>query len=233
MKPGTIIKGRYRIEEVLSDAGGMGELLRATDVEHSHGPLALKYCRENSEEHLQRFRREARLMLEFAGSSDLFQISLLISACHAWEQLAMADVFSKRKRSSVMAAIRSKGNKDTELRLAAIFRAAEIKGWRRHASLPGRPDFVFPRYRLAVFVDGCFWHGCPKHGRNPSSNRHYWLPKLQRNRERDNQVKRTLTKQGWIVLRLWEHDLTHPSRAVARVSLALNRALTRLQSASR
>ncbi|HLX72702.1 MAG TPA: very short patch repair endonuclease [Verrucomicrobiae bacterium] len=145
----------------------------------------------------------------------------------------MADVFSKRKRSSVMAAIRSKGNKDTELRLAAIFRAAEITGWRRHASLPGRPDFVFRSRRLAIFVDGCFWHGCPKHGRNPSSNRDYWLPKLLQNRKRDSRVKRTLIKRGWTVLRLWEHDLAHPSRTIARVTLALERALTRLQSASR
>ncbi len=78
---------------------------------------------------------------------------------------SMADVFSKSKRSKVMAAIRSKGNKDTELRLAFILRAYGIKGWRRHYPLPGKPDFVFPKQRLAVFVDGCFWHSCPKHGR--------------------------------------------------------------------
>ena len=131
-----------------------------------------------------------------------------------------------------MAAIRSKGNKDTELKLVRIFRAAEIKGWRRHVSLPGRPDFVFPRERLVVFVDGCFWHGCPKHGRNPSSNREYWLPKLLRNRQRDKQVKRALSKRQWTILRLWEHDLANPSRAAARVARALNRALTRLQSVS-
>ena len=132
-----------------------------------------------------------------------------------------------------MAAIRSKGNKDTELKLAAIFRAAEIKGWRRHASLPGRPDFVFPRHRLAVFVDGCFWHGCPKHGRNPSSNRNYWLPKLLRNKQRDMQVKRALTKRGWKVLRLWEHDLADEARTSGRINQALIRALTRLNSLNR
>src|SRR5262245_51877162 len=107
----------------------------------------------------------------------------------------MTDVFSKKKRSLVIAAIRSKGNKDTELNLATTFRAARITGWRRDARLLGRPDFVFPRERLAVFVDGCFWHGCPKHGRNPSSNRSYWLPKLLRNKQRDMQVKRALTKR--------------------------------------
>lgn len=142
----------------------------------------------------------------------------------------MADVFSKQKRSLVMAAIRSKGNKDTELRLAAIFRSMQITGWRRHIMLPGRPDFTFSRERLTVFVDGCFWHGCPKHGRNPLSNRSYWLPKLIRNKRRDAEVKRALSKRGWSVLRLWEHDLADPSRASARVRRALIRALTRLHS---
>ena len=74
----------------------------------------------------------------------------------------MTDVFSKKKRSQVMAAIRSKGNKTTELRLASILRAHGISGWRRHQPLFGKPDFVFRRERLAVFVDGCFWHGCPQ-----------------------------------------------------------------------
>jgi DNA mismatch endonuclease (patch repair protein) len=86
----------------------------------------------------------------------------------------MADVFSKRKRSRVMAAIRSKGNKDTEMKLVSIFRAYGIKGWRRHRLLPGKPDFIFSKARLAIFVDGCFWHGCPTHEQKPDSNRDYW-----------------------------------------------------------
>jgi len=79
----------------------------------------------------------------------------------------MADVFSKTKRSAVMAAIRSRGNKDTEMKLAAITRTHGITGWRRHLPLPGRPDFAFRKERVAVFVDGCFWHGCPLHGHKP------------------------------------------------------------------
>ena len=120
----------------------------------------------------------------------------------------MPDVFTKTKRSQVMAAIRARGNKDTELKLAAILRAARITGWRRHQPLPGKPDFVFRSQRLAVFVDGCFWHGCPKHGHNPKSNRAYWLPKLRRNRERDAAISRQLSVAGWTVIRLWEHQLS-------------------------
>jgi DNA mismatch endonuclease (patch repair protein) len=137
----------------------------------------------------------------------------------------MADVFSKKKRSQVMAAIRAKGNKTTELKLAAIFRAQGIKGWRRHQPLPGKPDFAFPKARLAVFVDGCFWHGCPKHGRRPDSNRAYWLPKLRRNRERDDSVTQTLYSRNWRVLRLWEHALHEPTKVASRVTQALEIAL--------
>jgi DNA mismatch endonuclease (patch repair protein) len=133
----------------------------------------------------------------------------------------VTDVFTKKKRSQVMAAIRSRGNKDTELKLASILRAAGITGWRRHQRILGRPDFVFRKARLAVFVDGCFWHGCPKHGRKPGSNRAYWLPKLRRNRERDDEVKRSLSSAGWAVIRLWEHDLTNPQRCAARIARAI------------
>jgi DNA mismatch endonuclease Vsr len=75
----------------------------------------------------------------------------------------MPDTFTKQKRSEMMSRIRSAGNKGTELRLVQIFRTNSITGWRRGSKLPGKPDFVFPKQRLAVFVDGCFWHGCPKH----------------------------------------------------------------------
>jgi len=132
------------------------------------------------------------------------------------------DVFTKRQRSLVMAAIRSKGNKDTELMLASIFRASGIKGWRRHQPLPGRPDFVFRRERLAVFVDGCFWHGCPRHGRKPASRRGYWLPKLAGNKARDRRVTRQLRTLGWTVLRIWHHELANDARIVRRCLAALS-----------
>jgi len=135
----------------------------------------------------------------------------------------MPDNFTKAKRSAVMALIRSSGNKDTELRMIALFRAHGIAGWRRNARVFGRPDFVFPRLRVAVFVDGCFWHACPKHGTMPAGNRAFWKAKLARNSERDRTVTGALRTAGWTVLRIWEHDLAakHWPRVARRVARAL------------
>jgi DNA mismatch endonuclease (patch repair protein) len=133
----------------------------------------------------------------------------------------MADVFTKTKRSQVMALIRGHANRSTEMRLIALMRAAGITGWRRGQSLPGRPDFVFRADRVALFVDGCFWHGCPKCYRRPDSNRKYWDAKVLRNRSRDREVKIALRKRGWRVLRIWEHDLKNPKRCLGRISKAI------------
>lgn len=134
----------------------------------------------------------------------------------------MADVWPVKKRSEVMALIRSSGNKDTELRMIMLFRQHHVTGWRRNQKLPGKPDFTFRKQRVVVFVDGCFWHGCPKCYRRPSSNRKYWDAKVQRNRTRDRHVTRLLRSQGWHVVRVWECELKTPARAVARVRRALN-----------
>jgi DNA mismatch endonuclease (patch repair protein) len=127
----------------------------------------------------------------------------------------MADVFSRQKRSYIMSRVKGRGNLATELRLIAIFREHRIAGWRRRRGIYGSPDFVFPAARLAIFVDGCFWHGCPIHGALPRTNRAFWRDKLSRNRARDLQVNRVLRKLGWRVVRLWQHEL-HSSPAVAR-----------------
>lgn len=138
----------------------------------------------------------------------------------------MADVFDKRTRSRVMSRIPAKGNKGTEARAARIFREEKITGWRRHAPLPGKPDFIFRKERVALFIDGCFWHCCPRHGRFPDDNPGYWIPKLQRNATRDRRVNRLLRSRGWRVLRIWEHDLRVRSRArfIGRVRRFLNAA---------
>jgi DNA mismatch endonuclease (patch repair protein) len=141
----------------------------------------------------------------------------------------MADVFSVAKRSEVMSRIRSRGNRATELALARLLRQMEIRGWRRHYEIRisnpesegfrVKPDFVFLKGRIALFVDGCFWHACPRHMTRPSTNAAFWNEKLEANRVRDQTVNRTLRRAGWRVLRIWEHDLTGRSdtRLIARL----------------
>ncbi|MBI5692841.1 MAG: very short patch repair endonuclease [Verrucomicrobia bacterium] len=138
-------------------------------------------------------------------------------------RLTPSDVFSKAKRSAVMARIRGAGNRDTELRLIALLRAHGLTGWRRGSTLPGRPDFVFSRAKLAVFVDGCFWHGCPLHATWPKKNAAFWRKKLLANRRRDREVNRLLHRAGWRVLRIWEHALTRAraARTLARLRRTL------------
>jgi DNA mismatch endonuclease (patch repair protein) len=136
----------------------------------------------------------------------------------------MPDVFTREKRSAVMSRIRGRGNKDTELLLAKFFRAERISGWRRHSALPGKPDFTFPKQRLVIFVDGCFWHQCPKHSNLPANNAAFWLKKLTGNKTRDRLVTVTLRKKGWRVIRIWEHELRNPKRVLIRIRTALLRA---------
>jgi DNA mismatch endonuclease (patch repair protein) len=135
----------------------------------------------------------------------------------------MADVWTKKKRSEVMSLVRSRGNKDTELVLVRVLRQTKINGWRRHVSLPGKPDFTFRKQGLTVFVDGCFWHRCPKHGRLPKSNRAFWLRKFSTNERRDKFVNQTLKRLGWRVLRIWEHGLSpkRQKQLVRRIQRAL------------
>lgn len=131
--------------------------------------------------------------------------------------------FGKLTRSQLMSRVRSTGNKTTELRLLKQFRESRITGWRRHYSLPGKPDFTFPIYKLAVFVDGCFWHDHNCH-RNltPRTNGSSWQEKIDRNRRRDSRVNRILRRQGWKVVRLWECKLrTQPEKAIHVVRQAL------------
>ncbi|MBS0659122.1 MAG: DNA mismatch endonuclease Vsr [Verrucomicrobia bacterium] len=116
----------------------------------------------------------------------------------------MADSLSRPQRSAAMAAVRSHGNKSTELALIRLMKVFGITGWRRGSQLFGKPDFVFPKAKLTVFVDGCFWHGCPRCGTSPRSNAAYWREKILRNLKRDRLVTRQLREAGWRVLRIWE-----------------------------
>ena len=137
------------------------------------------------------------------------------------QKILVTDSLTKRERSKVMGAIRSTGNRATELRLASILRSNGVTGWRRHQLLPGKPDFVFRRERLAVFVDGCFWHGCPWHCRMPKSRQNYWVSKIARNKSRDKAIRVLLQEAGWRIHRIWEHALNRPSSVVVTLTLAL------------
>jgi DNA mismatch endonuclease (patch repair protein) len=125
----------------------------------------------------------------------------------------MPDVFTKAKRSDVMSRIRGRGNKETELALMKLLRQHGITGWRRNQNVFGKPDFLFRRNRLALFVDGCFWHGCPRCYRRPKSNRKFWDAKIACNKARDRKVNRELHKLGWRVVRIWEHGLKRKNEA--------------------
>ena len=137
----------------------------------------------------------------------------------------MVDIFSSKDRSDLMGRIRSHGNKTTELKLIEIFKANRIIGWRRKQDLMGKPDFVFRREKVCVFVDGCFWHGCPKCYRAPRANQAYWAAKIERNRARDRRVSKFLKAAGWKVLRIWEHQLMDKERGrlIARLQAILAR----------
>jgi DNA mismatch endonuclease, patch repair protein len=131
--------------------------------------------------------------------------------------------FGGLSRSALMSRVRSKQNATTELKLLSLLRPARLCGWRREFPLLGNPDFVFPKAKLAVFVDGCFWHGhdC---GRNlkPARNAALWRHKFSSNKRRDALVTRTLRNEGWRVIRIWECVLARrPESCVRRIQRAL------------
>ena len=134
----------------------------------------------------------------------------------------MNDIFSRGKRSQIMSNIRAKGNRSTELRMLELLNRHHITGWRRHLDLPGKPDFAFRSGKLAVFVDGCFWHGCPRCFRAPKKNAYFWKTKISGNIKRDKQVSRSLRNMGWSVIRVRECSLRkNPEREARRIQMKL------------
>ena len=126
--------------------------------------------------------------------------------------LAMGGFDVAPRHSRLMQKIKSKGNKSTERALRARLVQAGIRGWRMHASdLPGKPDFYFDAESVAVFVDGCFWHGCSTCSHVPRKHNSYWSAKIKRNAQRDAKHTRVLRARGIRVVRFWEHDLLAPS----------------------
>lgn|SRR6266700_7731898 len=113
------------------------------------------------------------------------------------------------KRSLAMGKIRGRNNRTTEVRLRYALVRAGIGGWRLHVALPGRPDFYFIKKRIAIFVDGCFWHGCPNCGHIPRTNRAFWRAKIERNQQRAAKWDCILQKDKVLVLHIWECEIKH------------------------
>jgi DNA mismatch endonuclease (patch repair protein) len=140
-----------------------------------------------------------------------------------------------------MSRIHGQGNKRTETDVIKLLRKVRIKGWRRHQTIcfnesnsrraqssdgikfkaQVRPDFVFPKTRVALFIDGCFWHGCPKCYRTPKSRKRFWSAKVLRNKERDTFQTFALKQTGWRVIRIWECSLNEKSFELLKRTLKL------------
>lgn len=116
----------------------------------------------------------------------------------------MDDVFSSEERSKIMKKVSSKRNKSTELRLIELFHEYRIHGWRRGYNVKGHPDFVFLDKRLAIFVDGCFWHGHDCRNTRPKQNFDYWEEKRRKNLQHDIETNLLFEARGWTVIRIWE-----------------------------
>lgn len=120
----------------------------------------------------------------------------------------MTDIVSRKKRSEIMSRVKSKNSK-----IEILFRKELWKrGFRyRKNSVKcfGKPDIVLPKYKTVIFLDSCFWHGCKKHCRLPSTRIKYWTKKIERNKKRDKEVSKYYKKQDWQIFRIWEHNLVN------------------------
>ncbi len=127
----------------------------------------------------------------------------------------MPDRYSKETRSRVMSRIRSE-----QTGVEVAFRKyLWRKGWRGYRinfkGLPGKPDIAYIHKRVAIFIDGCFWHKCPRCYTEPKTNKDYWIPKIQMNIDRDKQQNIILERLGWTVVRIWEHEIKEDIDACA------------------
>lgn len=132
----------------------------------------------------------------------------------------MTDVFDKTERSRIMRAVKSRNTKSTEQALVKLFKENGIKGWRRTYPVKGHPDFVFLKKKIAVFVDGCFWHGHDCRNTRPAENADYWNKKRNRNIEHDRAITDLFESRGWTVIRIWECELKKKNRQLLDKELA-------------
>jgi len=144
-----------------------------------------------------------------------------------WPKSARVEVtkFGNLPRSQLMARIGSRSNQTTDATLARLLRQYRLRGWRRQGTMIGKPDFIWPDRKIALFVDGCFWHGHNCRNLTPATNASAWSEKLARNRKRDRNVTRRLHQIGWRVIRIWECSLSKsPRRCLARIERALTKS---------
>lgn len=137
----------------------------------------------------------------------------------------MTDVLTKSQRSHCMGRVRSQGTRPEITLRKALW--TEGLRYRLKSKLPGKPDIVFPTPKVVVFVDGCFWHRCPIHRTEPRTNAAFWQKKLDRNVERDREVTNALTAKGWLVVRVWQHELRDLPQVVERIKSAVHERSSR------
>ena len=129
----------------------------------------------------------------------------------------MTDVLTPEQRKYNMSRIRGK-NTGPEKKLRSLLWSRNIRGYRLHYTLDGKPDIVFTRRRIAIFIDGCFWHKCPLDFQEPETRKEFWMKKIDANVERDKKVNEQLKLEGWIVLRFWEHEMRkNPDDVVRKI----------------
>lgn len=151
-----------------------------------------------------------------------FRYSLAFGTNPTHSAVDMTDVLTRTQRSFCMSRIRG-SETSPERSLRQHLWSMGVR-YRLKSKLPGRPDIVISGAKIAVFVDGCFWHRCPVHGVLPKSNATFWREKLQANRERDKRVTAELRALGWRVFRVWEHDVAKvPERIARRIAKEVSR----------
>jgi DNA mismatch endonuclease (patch repair protein) len=135
----------------------------------------------------------------------------------------MSDNLSPADRRKTMQAVKGKGTR-LEKRLFAVLARMGLRGWKQNVKeIIGKPDVIFINQRVAIFIDGCFWHGCPACRRKlPATNREYWERKISRNVALAKAHNRQLRRDGWTVVRIWEHEMANITKVKARISRALS-----------
>lgn len=136
----------------------------------------------------------------------------------------MTDVLTPAQRKLNMSRIRTK-NTGPETKIRKMLSAGSIRGYRLHYNLIGKPDIVFTKKKIAIFIDGCFWHRCPVDFQEPETRKEFWMKKILSNVERDKKVNKKLKDDGWTVLRFWEHEVRkNPDNVVKKITDTLEKA---------